>query len=224
VSDSIVEIAVRFIMASGAAAYPAGIRSSWGGSLMRQHIPVVAVSVALLALVVGIAAVIAAAPENEIPLEFSGGHEIGADDFGRPVVLIAAALGVRNEQFREAFSGVIPAKGRKPSQEEASKNKAALMRVLAPLGVTNERLDEVSDYYRYQPQKGELWRTTSAKGYALVEQGKVSKIVITQPGAGYNSPPMVRIRGMEGVRLRAELSFSKDLTKNGAVQSVVQAE
>ena len=46
---------------------------------------------------------------------------------------------------------------------------------LGRLGVTNERLDEVSDYYRYQPQRGQLWRTRSAKGYAPVEDGKAKQ-------------------------------------------------
>lgn len=188
---------------------PAGIR--W-----------IAATFALGALIAGIAAVMARAPENEFPLVFSGGHEIGKNDFGRPVVLIAAALGVKPDQFREAFSGVTPAKGRKPSQEEARQNKAALMRVLSPLGVSNERLDEVSDYYRYRPQKGELWRTSPAKGYAVMEGGKVAKIVITHGGSGYSTPPTVRIQGMESIRLRAELALSKELSKNGAVRAVVE--
>ena len=36
--------------------------------------------------------------------------------------------------FREAFSGVTPAKGRGPSREDARRNKAALLKVLAPHG------------------------------------------------------------------------------------------
>src|SRR5690606_8516516 len=103
-------------------------------------------------------------PESSGPLEkekcpvvFTKGHEIGRNDFGRPVVLIAAGLGVSPEIFRKAFSGVTPAKGRRPTREEARKNKTALLKVLAPHGVTNARLDEVSDYYRYHPERGELW-------------------------------------------------------------------
>ena len=60
-----------------------------------------------------------AAAEKEVPVVFSGGHEIGRNDFGRPVVLIAAALNVKPEIFREAFSGVTPAKGKGPTGEEA---------------------------------------------------------------------------------------------------------
>src|SRR4051794_23144238 len=85
-------------------------------------------------------------------LIFSGGHDTDPRDHGRPVVLIAAALGVKTEVFREAFSGVTPAGDRRPTGDEARRNKAALMKVLQPLGITNERLDEVSNYYRYQPQ------------------------------------------------------------------------
>jgi hypothetical protein len=155
-----------------------------------------------------------------VPLVFSGGHEIGKGDYGRPVPLIAAALGVKPEQFRAAFGGVTPAKGRGPTGAEARKNKAALMKVLGPLGVTNERLDEVSDYYRFQPQKGGLWKTTPARGYALVDDGKVKRVVITEAGSGYSSPPAVTIRGMEGVPLKATLHFDRDLKKNGSVESV----
>jgi hypothetical protein len=158
--------------------------------------------------------------EKELPLEFSGGYEIGKNDFGRPVVLIAAALGVKPDEFRKAFSGVTPAKGGPPSKEEARKNKEALMKVLGPLGVTNERLDEVSDYYRFQPQKGERWKHTPAKGYAVVEDGKVKKIVVTEAGSGYCSPPTVRIKGLDGVALEVTLHFDKDFKKNGSIKSI----
>ena len=167
---------------------------------------------------------IARADDNQAPLTFAGGHAIGKDDFGRPVYLIAAALGVKPEQFREAFSGVTPAHGRGPTGEEARRNKAALMKVLAPLGVTNDRLDEVSNYYRFRPQAGELWPTKPAKGYAVVVDGKVTKLVITDPGSGYNTPPDVTIAGIDGVRLRATLSFSKDLKKNGGVAAVERVD
>jgi hypothetical protein len=174
----------------------------------------------ILNLTIGLTVAPARAGEDRMPLEFSGGHQIGDNDFGRPVVLIAAALGVKPEEFRDAFSGVTPAKGRGPSREEARRNKGALMKVLGPLGVTNERLDAVSDYYRYQPQKGELWTTVPATGYAVVEDGKVKKVVITQPGSGYSSSPKVTIRGKDSVSLKASLSFDKDLKRNGAVRSV----
>lgn len=139
------------------------------------------------------------AAETEVPLVFSGGHEIGKNDFGRPVVLIAAGLGVKPDEFRRAFSGVTPAKGRGPTGDEARKNKEALMKVLGPLGVTNDRLDEVSNFYRYRPQDGELWKNAPAKGYAVVGGGKVKKVVVTEPGAGHSSPPKVTVKGLEQV-------------------------
>ena len=160
------------------------------------------------------------AAEEQVPLVFSGGHEISEQDFGRPVYLIAAGLGVKPEQFRKAFSGVTPAKGRRPTRDEERKNKEALMKVLRPLGVTNERLDEVADYYRFRPQEGELWPTKPAKGYAVVDGGTVKELVITDPGSGYNIPPDVTIKGVKGVRLSATLSFGKDLAKNGGVVAV----
>lgn len=160
--------------------------------------------------------------EKRVPLKFAGGHEIGKDDFGRPINLMAAGLGVKPDEFRKAFSGVTPARGREPSGQEQRRNKAALMKVLAPLGVTNERMDEVANYYRFRPQAGELWPTKPAKGYAVLEGGKVTKLVVSDPGAGYNTPPEVTIPGMDSVKLKTTLSFGKDLAKNGGVAAVEQ--
>ncbi len=162
----------------------------------------------------------ARAGEAELPVTFGGGHGTDPRDGGRPVVLVAAALGVTPEVFREAFRGVTPARDGRPSPEEARRNKAALMKVLQPYGVTNERLDEVSDYYRYRPQRGELWKTTPAKAYAVVEGGKVRRVVVTDPGSGYSTPPAATVRGLEGVRLKVTLRFGKDLGKNGSVGTV----
>src|SRR5438046_5515780 len=111
-----------------------------------------------LAAVVAVVAVVGAAFADDFPVTITGGHDLGPQDHGRPCALIAAALGVKTEVFREAFGGVTPARGRGPSGEEARRNKEALMRVLQPHGVTNERLDEVSNYYRFRPQNGELWK------------------------------------------------------------------
>jgi hypothetical protein len=140
------------------------------------------------------------------------------------VVLVAAGLGVKPEVFREAFRGVTPAKNGRPSGDEARRNKAALMKVLAPHGVTNDRLDEVSNYYRYRPQEGELWPTTAAKAHAVVVDGKVTRIVVTSAGAGYSSEPTARVEGMDKVRLSVKLAFGKDLKTNGAVSAVELAE
>jgi hypothetical protein len=158
--------------------------------------------------------------ETKVPLTISGGHETDPKDHGRPVVLVAGALGVKPEVFREAFSGVTPARDRPPTGEEARRNKEALMNVLKPYDVTNDRLDEVSNYYRYQPQKGELWTTTAAEGYAVIEDGKIKKIVVTKPGAGYSSPPKVTVKGFEKVPLVAKVEYVKDLKKNGAIKSI----
>ena len=47
------------------------------------------------------------ADDTKVPVTFSGGHDIDRrKDFGRPTILIAAALGVKQDVFREAFSGV----------------------------------------------------------------------------------------------------------------------
>jgi len=194
------------------------LRADRKGILMKGLITAAGVGAFMVSLVVGSTS--AAAEPSKVPLVFSGGHETDPKDRGRPVVLVAAGLGVTPDVFREAFSGVTPARGRGPTGEEARRNKDALMKVLKPHGVTNDRLDEVSNYYRYRPQDGEMWPTTEAKGYALVADGKVQKFVITEPGSGYSSPPEVAVQGMKGVRAKAALQFSKDLKKNGVVASV----
>jgi hypothetical protein len=163
---------------------------------------------------------IASAAETKVPVTFSGGHEIAKSDFGRPIPLMAAALGVKPEVFREAFSGVTPAKGRGPSGDEARKNKQALMKVLSPHGVTNERMDEVANYYRFRPQNNELWPTVAAKAEAIIENGKIKKIVVTEPGAGYCSPPDMKVEGFPNADLKATLKFSKDLKKNGGIEAI----
>ena len=80
---------------------------------------------------------------------FTGGYETDLRDHGRPVALIAAALGVEPEVFRQAFSNVKPARGGAPSAARVRANKEVLMSALGKQGITNDRLDTVSNYYRY---------------------------------------------------------------------------
>lgn len=174
----------------------------------------------LVALVSSMISTNVDAAETKIPVVFSGGHETDPQDGGRPVVLIAAALEVKPEVFREAFKSVKPARDGKPSPEEARRNKEVLMKALKPHGVTNERLDEVSNYYRYQPQKGQLWKNTPAKAHALVEDGKIKEIVVTEPGSGYSSLPNATLQGMEKVPLKVTLQLGKDFKTNGIIKSI----
>ena len=160
------------------------------------------------------------AAETRLPVNFSGGHDIGPNDLGRPIVLIAAALEVPPEVFHKAFSGVTPSRNGPPSKDEARRNKSALMKVLKPHGVTNERLDEVSNYYRFRRDRGELWPTTAAEAYAVLEDGKVKQIVVTNPGSGYCNAPKATLQGMETIPLKVTLRFGKDLKKNGAIGSI----
>ena len=105
--------------------------------------------------------------ETHVPVTFLGGYDTNPVDRGRPVLLVASALGIPEQTFRDAFKGVHPAPpGRGPTGEEARANKAALMKVLEPLGITNDRLDEVSNHYRYNRSAGELWKHVPAEAYA----------------------------------------------------------
>ena len=176
--------------------------------------------IATACLVVGTAIAAEKSSEEKVAVTFSGGHDIGKNDYGRPVVLIAAGLCVEPELFRKAFSGVTPAKGGPPSREQIRRNKQALLKVLGPHGVTNERLDEVSDYYRFKPQDGELWPTKDAKAHAIIEDGKIKKIVVTDRGSGYCSTPKVSIEGFEDTKLKVTLGFRKELEKNGTIDAI----
>ncbi|MCE9608121.1 MAG: hypothetical protein K8U03_24815 [Planctomycetia bacterium] len=161
---------------------------------------------------------------TQTPLLFSGGNETDPRDRGRPVVLIAGALGVTPEVFREAFSRVRPAgAGSEPAPEQVRQNKAALMQALGKFGISNERLDEVSNYYRYVGSRGESWPITPAKGYAKLKDGKVTGFVITSAGSGYSSPPSVTVQGLPDVVAQAKLSYGKEFSSNGSVAAVTAA-
>ena len=161
------------------------------------------------------------APTGEVVI--IGGHDTDPRDQGRPVALIAAALGVEDQVFRDAFSGVSPARGGDPTAARAHANKQVLMDALGPHGVTNERLDEVSNFYRYQPQAGGLWRHTPAQATAVIENGKVVAIKLTNPGAGYTVPPEVIVAGYD-VQVQAKLEFGADLQKNGQISTLTIVE
>ncbi|MBO9599870.1 MAG: hypothetical protein J7559_18870 [Cohnella sp.] len=161
--------------------------------------------------------------DGTVSVTVSGGYETDPQDHGRPVVLIAAALGVPTDVFREAFSGVTPAElsSGGPTAQEAQSNKAALLKVLAPYGITNDRLDEVSNYYRYNGQKSKTWKITPATAAAIVKNGVVTGISITNPGSGYSSAPTITIKTPSGTTIaKATVSYSKDFAKNGSISSI----
>jgi hypothetical protein len=155
------------------------------------------------------------------PVVFSGGYETDPRDRGRPVVLIAAALGVAPEVFREAFSHVNPARGgNAPQPDQVHANKNALLSALGKYGITNERLDIVSDYYRYPPGRGNRWRTTPAVANALVKDGVVIGYEIISGGSGYTTPPMISVPGIAGAKGSAKLAFGKRMESNGSISSI----
>jgi len=158
---------------------------------------------------------------SKIPLAFTAGYETDPQDKGRPVILVAAGLGVAPEVFRKAFSNVTPAPaGQEPDPAQVRRNKEALLQSLSQYGVTNDLLDKVSNHYRYNRGKGETWRHTPATAYATIRNGVITEIVITTPGAGYSSPPKVSIPEMPKVKLKATLSLSADLDKNGSIKDI----
>ncbi len=159
---------------------------------------------------------------TRVPVAFSGGHDTDPRDHGRPVILIAAALGVQPEVFREAFSHVHPAGPGSggPTDAEARQNKAALMNALSKYGITNDRLDTVSNYYRYPPGRGGLWKTKEAAANALIKNGAIIGYEITNGGSGYSSAPAVSVPGHPEAAAQAELAFGKNMETNGAVSAI----
>ena len=62
-----------------------------------------------------------AVADGQVPLAFAGGHDTDRRDGGRPVALVAAALGVPDQVFRDAFTHVTPAgPGREPSRPRSA--------------------------------------------------------------------------------------------------------
>ncbi len=163
---------------------------------------------------------VAALAAGQIAVTISGGHETDPRDHGRPVVLVAAALNVPSEVFHQAFSKVKPAgPGQEPEPAQVRLNKQALMDALGPYGVTNERLDEVSNYYRYSSSRGQMWRNTPATAYATVANGVVT-VTITNAGTGYSSPPKISIAGLPNVTATAKLAFTTDFKTNGSIKEI----
>ena len=156
---------------------------------------------------------------TQVPLAITGGHDTDPRDRGRPVVLVAAGLGVTADVFRDAFHNVHPAPPGQggPTPDEARRNKAVLLGALAKYGVTNQRLDEVSNFYRYQRERDELWRHSAAAGYAVVRNGQVVSVKLSNTGAGYSSLPDVRVPGYPNAKLKAKVSFGTDLANNGSL-------
>ena len=69
------------------------------------------------------ATALAQAPaDTQVPIIFTGGHDTVGQDRGRPVILIAAALNVPPQVFRDAFSHVHPAgPGQEPDPDQVRK-------------------------------------------------------------------------------------------------------
>lgn len=158
--------------------------------------------------------------EDEVTVTLTGGHDTNPVDRGRPVVLVAAGLGVPDEVFRDAFSYVHPAQGGGPTADEARQNKHELLRRLEKYGVTNERLDEVSNYYRYRRQNGELWKHRDAAVFAVVKNGVAVSFRVADAGAGYSSSPKLAIAGVSLGAADIKLDFDKELTRNGSIASI----
>jgi hypothetical protein len=165
--------------------------------------------------------------ERRVAVVFDGGHDTDRADHGRPVALIAAALKVPDAVFRETFTHVRPAgpASNGPTDAEARQNKAALLAGLSPYGVTDDRLNEVSNYYRYMRRNpGDLWQHRDATAFAVVNaQTKILRFDLVDAGAGYTTAPNARVDGLPDLAVTVKLVFGTDLATNGSIQSLAVA-
>ncbi|WP_298862608.1 hypothetical protein [uncultured Gimesia sp.] len=127
---------------------------------------------------------------------------------------------MKSEVFRQAFSNVKPARGGDPTPARANANKKVLMDALGKHGITNDQLDTVSNYYRYRPGRGNLWKHNPASAKAMIKEGKVTGFEITNPGSGYMIPPAIAVVGHEKIRVKATLQFTKNFQTNGSLKSL----
>jgi len=158
---------------------------------------------------------------SEYQVVISGGYETDPRDNGRPIVLIASMLGVTPTVFREAFSHVQPAMaGTQPQEGQVRQNKAALLTALSPYGVTNDYLDTVSNYYRYNRSAGETWPQHSAVIEAVVSNGVVTGFNVIDAGSGYTSAPVITVVGSD-VSATGVLSFTNNFVTNGSITQIL---
>lgn len=150
----------------------------------------------------------------------SGGYDTASDDGGRPVSLIAGALGIPDEVFRNAFSFVTPENMGHLNRETAQNNKAQLLSQLSPYGISNSSLDTVTNRYRYPPGSNAIWEHTPATIAAVIEDGTLVGFEILDGGNGYTSEPRIRVRGFGRIAVDVTLSYTSDFTKNGALTAI----
>jgi hypothetical protein len=155
---------------------------------------------------------------DSITMTITDGHDTDESDGGRPTILIAAALEVTQEQFQYAFSFVTPEDQGHLDDETAEANKAELLSRLEEYGVTNDRLDEVTDYYRYAPEDP-LWDVIPAEIEVTIIDDEVVEIEIIEAGAGYSSEPTLSVPGYD-FTFTVEIEYGTDLRTNGNISSV----
>ncbi len=109
--------------------------------------------------------------------------------------------------------------GSEPSASRVRANKTVLRAAPAAHGVTNERLDTVSDYYRYAPGRNSLWTNRPAVASALVKDGAIIGYKLLHDGSGYTTPPVARVTGFPHAHPTVSLVFGTNLAANGSILS-----
>jgi len=157
---------------------------------------------------------------NGNTMTISGGHETDAIDGGRPVYLIGSMLGITGEQFRDAFSYVTPEENGHLNEETAQANKVKLLAQLEPYGITNDEIDETTNYYRYYPGGMNIWPYTHAVLDATISNGTVTSFEIVSGGDGYTSEPIVTVDGYGDIAVDIIISYTDSFETNGAITAI----
>jgi hypothetical protein len=189
---------------------------------MRTHTALAGLVTLGLAAAAGCAS---SAPSSDrtVPVSLVGGFQIGADDYGRPVPLYASMLGVTPDVFRRAFSGVRPDAAHSPTSARQQTNKSALMSVLGAYHVTNDQLDRVANYYRFNSAAGQTWPQRIARAEAVVKNGTITSIRVIDSGAGYTTAPTVVIAGFPSTTAVAHVVFTNDFATNGHIGAITMS-
>ena len=94
------------------------------------------------------------------------------------------------------------------------------MNALGKFGIDNDRLDAVSNFYRYPPGSRNLWKNQPATASALVKEGSIIGYEITNGGYGYTKSPIVTVPGMASATAKVEIAYGKDMATNGTVSVI----
>ncbi len=65
-----------------------------------------------------------------------------------------------------------------------------------------------------------MWRNRPASATAILKDGAVTGFTLTDPGAGYSSPPAISVQGIAGLKVEVVMIYGEDFKTNGSVKEI----